>query len=116
MPFKSLAQEGYLHEHPEILGKSGLKEWDQATKGKHLPQHAKHGYTHTHIEHHHDGSHTVAHHHVPAGEVGDARSPGSGWCSGFPGTASCRTSAPPGGGTGIPIRRGDVKWLAPKCT
>ena len=39
MPFKSLAQEGYLHAHPEILGKEGLKEWDEATKGKHLPEH-----------------------------------------------------------------------------
>jgi hypothetical protein len=37
VPFKSLAQEGYLHEHPEILG-SKLKEWDAATKGKHLPK------------------------------------------------------------------------------
>lgn len=25
--------------------------------------HAGHGYTHTHIEHHDDGSHTVEHHH-----------------------------------------------------
>jgi hypothetical protein len=40
-PFASLAQEGYLHAHPEKLGKSGLKEWDAATKGKHLPEHAK---------------------------------------------------------------------------
>jgi hypothetical protein len=40
-PFKSLAQEGYMHEHPEILGKSGLKEWDEATKGRSLPKHAK---------------------------------------------------------------------------
>lgn len=39
MPFKSLAQEGYMHEHPEVLGKEGLKEWDSATKGKHLPEH-----------------------------------------------------------------------------
>ena len=41
MPFKSLAQAGYLHSHPEILGKEGLKEWDTATKGKHLPEHVK---------------------------------------------------------------------------
>lgn len=39
MPFESLAQEGYMHEHPEILGKKGLAEWDKATKGKHLPKH-----------------------------------------------------------------------------
>lgn len=41
MPFKSLAQEGFLHAHPEKLGKAGLKEWDAATKGKHLPEHVK---------------------------------------------------------------------------
>lgn len=40
-PFASLAQEGYMHEHPEKLGKKGLAEWDAATKGKHLPEHAK---------------------------------------------------------------------------
>lgn len=39
MPFVSLAQEGYMHEHPEILGKK-ISEWDAATKGKHLPEHA----------------------------------------------------------------------------
>jgi len=40
MPFKSLAQEGYMHEHPEILGKKGLAEWDAATKGtKNMPEH-----------------------------------------------------------------------------
>jgi hypothetical protein len=41
MPFKSLAQEGYLHAHPEILGKEKLAEFDAATKGKHLPEHSK---------------------------------------------------------------------------
>ena len=40
MPFKSLAQEGYLHSHPEILGDS-MKEWDEATKGKSLPKRTK---------------------------------------------------------------------------
>jgi hypothetical protein len=40
-PFASLAQAGYMHSHPEILGKAGLKEWDAATKGKHLPKHVK---------------------------------------------------------------------------
>lgn len=40
-PFASLAQEGFLHAHPEKLGKAGLKEWDAATKGKHLPKHVK---------------------------------------------------------------------------
>lgn len=37
-PFASLAQEGYMHSHPEILGKKGLAEWDSATKGKSLPK------------------------------------------------------------------------------
>jgi hypothetical protein len=41
MPFKSLAQEGYLHSHPEILGKEKLAEFDAATKGRHLPEHSK---------------------------------------------------------------------------
>jgi len=41
MPFESKAQQGYMHAHPEILGKKGLHEWDEATKGKYqdLPQH-----------------------------------------------------------------------------
>jgi hypothetical protein len=39
-PFASLAQAGYMHSHPEILG-SKLKEWDAATKGKHLPKRVK---------------------------------------------------------------------------
>ena len=41
MPFKSTAQQGYLHAHPEILGKKALHEWDEATKGKYqsLPEH-----------------------------------------------------------------------------
>jgi hypothetical protein len=40
-PFASLAQEGYLHAHPEKLGKKGLAEWDAATKGKSLPEYVK---------------------------------------------------------------------------
>src|SRR5271165_57621 len=40
-PFSSKAQAGYLHSHPEKLGKAGLKEWDSATKGRHLPEHVK---------------------------------------------------------------------------
>jgi hypothetical protein len=42
MPFVSQAQAGYLHAHPEILGEAGLKEWDEATRGKHLPKHVHH--------------------------------------------------------------------------
>jgi hypothetical protein len=83
MPFKSLKQEGYMHEHPEILGKAGLADWDAATKGKHLPEKAHmksyataglghekpkakkkektHRPKHTHVEHHDDGSHTFRH-------------------------------------------------------
>lgn len=42
MPFVSLAQEGWAHEHPEEFGKANLKEWDAATKGSHnLPEHVK---------------------------------------------------------------------------
>lgn len=40
-PFASMAQAGYMHSHPEILGKSGLEEWDAATKGKKLPKRVK---------------------------------------------------------------------------
>jgi hypothetical protein len=40
-PFASLAQEGYLHAHPEKLGPKKLAEFDAATKGKHLPKHVK---------------------------------------------------------------------------
>jgi len=43
MPFKSAAQRGYLHAHPEILGKKGLAEWDAASKGQHVPEHVKDG-------------------------------------------------------------------------
>ena len=45
-PFASIVQEGYMHAHPEKLGKAGLAECDAAThrfftKGKHLPQKVK---------------------------------------------------------------------------
>lgn len=39
MPFKSAAQRGYLHAHPEVLGKKALAEWDAASKGQHVPKH-----------------------------------------------------------------------------
>jgi hypothetical protein len=42
-PFASLAQAGYMHSHPEVLGKTALDEWDSATKGKKLPKHVKKG-------------------------------------------------------------------------
>jgi hypothetical protein len=39
MPFESLAQEGYAHEHPEKFGgKAVVEEFDKATKGKKLPK------------------------------------------------------------------------------
>jgi len=44
MPFKSAAQRGYLHAHPEILGKKALAEWDAASKGQKVPEHV-HSYT-----------------------------------------------------------------------
>jgi hypothetical protein len=40
-PFASLAQAGYMHSHPEVLGKDALDEWDSATKGKKLPKRVK---------------------------------------------------------------------------
>ena len=40
-PFLSQAQAGFMHTHPEVLGKKGLAEWDSASKGKHLPKHVK---------------------------------------------------------------------------
>lgn len=39
MPFVSLTQEGFAHEHPEKFGgKKVVEEFDAATKGKHLPK------------------------------------------------------------------------------
>ncbi len=40
-PFASQAQAGYMHTHPEILGAKGLKEWDQASKGRKVPYKVK---------------------------------------------------------------------------
>ncbi len=40
MPFVSKAQQGFLHAHPEKLGKKKLAEFDAASKGlKNLPYH-----------------------------------------------------------------------------
>ncbi len=41
MPFKSRAQQGYLHAHPEILGEEKLAEFDASSKGKKLPARKK---------------------------------------------------------------------------
>lgn len=39
MPFESLAQEGFAHEHPEKFGgEAVVEEFDKATKGKKLPK------------------------------------------------------------------------------
>ncbi len=37
-----------MHAHPEILGKKGLHEWDEATKGHYgsLPEHVHHEHAH----------------------------------------------------------------------
>jgi hypothetical protein len=44
VPFVSKAQQGYLHAHPEVLGKEKLAEFDSATKGMHnLPEHVENG-------------------------------------------------------------------------
>jgi len=40
-PFSSLAQAGYLHSHPSILGPTALKEWDKASKGRKIPYKVK---------------------------------------------------------------------------
>ena len=43
-PYVSQAQAGFFHTNPEkVGGASVVKEWDQATKGKHLPKHVKKG-------------------------------------------------------------------------
>ena len=43
MPYKSQAQAGYFHTHQKELAKQGVsvKEWDQASKGLHLPKRVK---------------------------------------------------------------------------
>ena len=43
MPYKSKAQERYFHAHKKELERQGVnvKEWDQASKGKKLPEKAK---------------------------------------------------------------------------
>lgn len=85
MPFASLAQEGWAHTHPQQFGEKNLKEFDAATKGKHLPErihkeshmdglghagkHAPHHTVkHSKIEHHGDGTHTVTHYHHDGSE------------------------------------------------
>jgi hypothetical protein len=38
MPFQSVAQQRYLHAHPDkVGGKEKLKEWDSATNFSTLP-------------------------------------------------------------------------------
>jgi len=41
-PFVSAAQRGYLHAHPEVLGKKELAKWDRESKGQtNIPYHVK---------------------------------------------------------------------------
>jgi hypothetical protein len=42
-PYKSKAQAAYFHAHKKELERKGVnvKEWDQSSKGKKLPQHVK---------------------------------------------------------------------------
>lgn len=40
-PFASKAQQGYMFAHPEILGKSKLKEWSSKTDFSKLPKKVK---------------------------------------------------------------------------
>ena len=40
-PFASRAQAAYLNIHKDVLGPTRLKEWNDASKGKHLPEHVK---------------------------------------------------------------------------
>lgn len=47
MPFVSEAQRGYMHAHPEVLGKKALHEWDTASKGQHVPEHVHHEHANT---------------------------------------------------------------------
>jgi hypothetical protein len=68
MPYESKAQERWAHtpSGEKALGKSGVEEWDAASKGKQLPERKmkkskKHKMAETHIKHHHDGSHTKTH-------------------------------------------------------
>jgi len=43
MPYKSQAQEAFFHIHKKELEKQGVDvhEWDEASKGKKLPEHVK---------------------------------------------------------------------------
>lgn len=42
MPYESKAQEGYFHAHKKELERMGVNvdEWDEASKGKKLPERA----------------------------------------------------------------------------
>ena len=43
MPYKSKAQEAYFNIHNKQLEKQGVNvnEWNESSKGKKLPEHAK---------------------------------------------------------------------------
>ena len=40
-PFASKAQAAYLNIHKDVLGPARLKEWNDASRGKKLPEHVK---------------------------------------------------------------------------
>lgn len=71
MPYESAAQERWAHtaEGTKALGgSSAVHEWDEASKGEHLPERKmkskkKHPFKRTVIDHHSDNSHTVHHEH-----------------------------------------------------
>lgn len=45
MPYESKAQQGYFHAHKAELEKMGVNvdEWDEASKGKKLPERKNQG-------------------------------------------------------------------------
>lgn len=58
MPYVSNAQRKYFHAHKAELERQGVDvdEWDQASKGKDLPEHKKkkkeHEFAGDHLKHH----------------------------------------------------------------
>jgi len=72
LPFVSEAERrwGHTKEGEKALGgPAAVHEWDEATKGKDLPERKNmkdkrgHPYSHTTTHHHKDGSNTSKHHH-----------------------------------------------------
>ena len=98
MPYESIAQEHWAHTPAgtkALGGAASVHEWDEATKGKHLPEHKmksyetdglanhksmaekkhpmpKHKMRRTITEHHNDGTHNTRHEMHDGSEVGHA--------------------------------------------